>query len=43
MAIGEVADVLVGELVTVVVTMAAVVVVTVVVVATTVDGTSCNW
>jgi hypothetical protein len=42
-AIGEVADVLVGELVTVVVTMAAVVVVTVVVVATTVDGTSGRW
>jgi len=40
---GEVADVLVGELVTVVVTMAAVVVVTVVVVATTVDGTSGRW
>jgi hypothetical protein len=39
-AVVEVADVLVGELVTVVVTMAAVVVVTVVVVATTVDGTS---
>jgi hypothetical protein len=40
---GEVADVLVGELVTVVVTMAAVVVVTVVVVATTADGTSGRW
>jgi hypothetical protein len=40
---GEVADVLVGELVTVVVTMAAVVVVTVVVVPTTADGTSGRW
>jgi len=42
-AVGVVADVLVGELVTVVVTMAAVVVVTVVVVATTADGTSGRW